>query len=191
MQPVVQPTRRIPFATQNKVEVELKHLEDSDIIELATGPTPWVRPIVVFLKPDNPDKIHLCVDMRMPNQAIQREHHLQPVIDYLSISANLIFHRPIISLTKNLIISPRSQHEGLYRYKHLNFGTNSASEISQNALDNVLNGIEGCRNISDDIIIFGKTEKDHDASLQKVLEVLKANNLKLGLAKCQFDKKKS
>ncbi len=56
-------------------------------------------------------------------------------------------------------------------------------------MDNVLNGIEGCRNISDDIIIFGKTEEDHDAPLQKVLEVLKANNLKLQLANWQFDKK--
>jgi hypothetical protein len=36
--------------------------------------------------------------------------------------------------------------------------------------------------------MFGNTEKDHDASLQKVLEVLKAKNLKLELAKCQFHK---
>ena len=198
VKPVVQPTRRIPFAIRNRVEVELKHLEDSDIIEPTTGPTPWVSPIVVFPKPNQPDKIRLCVDMRMPNQAIQREHHPQPVIDDLITDLNgakyfskldlsSAYHQ--LELDKNSrSITTFTTHKGLYRYKRLNFGTNSASEIFQNALDNVLNGIEGCRNISDDIIIFGKTEKDHDASLQKVLEVLKANNLKLGLAKCQFDK---
>lgn len=41
VKPVVQPTRRIPFAPWNQTEVELKRLEDSDIIEPATGPTPW------------------------------------------------------------------------------------------------------------------------------------------------------
>ena len=198
VKPVVQPTRRIPFAIRNRVEVELKHLEDSDIIEPTTGPTPWVSPIVVFPKPNQPDKIRLCVDMRMPNQAIQREHHPQPVIDDLITDLNGAKYFSKLDLSSayhqleldkdSRSITTFTTHKGLYRYKRLNFGTNSASEIFQNALHNVLNGIEGCRNISDDIIIFGKTEKDHDASLQKVLEVLKANNLKLGLAKCQFDK---
>jgi hypothetical protein len=198
VKPVVQPTRRIPFAIRNRVEVELKHLEDSDIIEPTTGPTPWVSPIVVFPKPNQPDKIRLCVDMRMPNQAIQREHHPQPIIDDLITDLNGAKYFSKLDLSSayhqleldkdSRSITTFTTHKGLYRYKRLNFGTNSASEIFQNALDNVLNGIEGCRNISDDIIIFGKTEKDHDASLQKVLEVLKANNLKLGLAKCQFDK---
>ena len=39
MKRVVQPTRRIPFALRNKADVELKLLEDYDIIEPATGPT--------------------------------------------------------------------------------------------------------------------------------------------------------
>ena len=88
----------------------------------------------------------------------------------------------------NIVLS-FTAHKGLYRYKRLNLGTNSPSEIFQNALDNVLNGIEEGRNISDDIIIFGKTEKDHDIALRKVLGALKATNLKVGLPKCHFDKK--
>ena len=47
VKPVVQPTRHISLAIGNKAEVELKHSENSDIIEPATGPTPWVSPIVV------------------------------------------------------------------------------------------------------------------------------------------------
>ncbi|CAB3995301.1 RNA-directed DNA polymerase [Paramuricea clavata] len=41
VKPVVQPTRRIPFAIRNRVEVELKHSEDSDIIEPTAGPAQW------------------------------------------------------------------------------------------------------------------------------------------------------
>ena len=73
--PVVQPTRRIPFALREKLERELNNLQQEDIIEPAQGPSIWVSPIVVFPKPNNPDKIRLCVDMRQPNNAIQRERH--------------------------------------------------------------------------------------------------------------------
>lgn len=187
----------MPSEIKSKLNV-LKRLEDSDIIEHTSGPTPWVSPIVVFPKPNNPDKIRLCVDMRMPNQAIQREHHPQPVIDDLITDLNGAKYFSKLDLSsayhqleldeESRYITTFTTHKGLYRYKRLNLGTNSASEIFQNALDNVLNGIQGCRNISDDIIIFGKTEEEHDAALRKVFEVVKAKNLTFGLEKCQFDK---
>ena len=73
--PVAQPTRTIPFTIREKVESELNQLQQQDIIEHAQGPSIWVSPIVVFPKPNNPDKIRLCVDMRQPNTAILRERH--------------------------------------------------------------------------------------------------------------------
>ena len=137
--------------------------------------------------------------MRLPNQAIQRKHHPQPVIDDLITNLNGAQCFSKLDLTSAYhqlelddefrFVTTFTTHKGLYRYKRLNFGTNNASDIFQNDLGNVLNGIGGCRNISDDIIIFGKTEKDHDITLRKVLEALKATSLKLDLPKCQFDKK--
>ena len=70
VKPVVQPTRRILFAIRDQVEKELKRLKDLDIIEEAQGATPWLSPIVAFPKPNNPESIRLCVDMRLPNKAI-------------------------------------------------------------------------------------------------------------------------
>ncbi len=83
IKPVVQPTRRIPFAIREKVENELVRLQKEDIIEPAKGPSLWVSPIVAFPKPNNPEQIRLCVDMRQPNTAILRERHPQPTIDDL------------------------------------------------------------------------------------------------------------
>ena len=40
--PIVQPTRRIPFALRQKLESELQHLQQQDIIEPAQGPSIWV-----------------------------------------------------------------------------------------------------------------------------------------------------
>jgi hypothetical protein len=83
VKPVVQPTRRIPFALRQKVAHELERLQQNDIIEPAQGPTLWVSPIVAFPKPNNPEKLRLCVDMRQANTAILRERHPQPTIEDL------------------------------------------------------------------------------------------------------------
>jgi len=69
--PVAQSARRIPFHLRKKVSAELKKLEQEEIIEKVEGPTPWVSPLVVIPKKNG--DVRLCVDMRMPNQAIQRE----------------------------------------------------------------------------------------------------------------------
>ncbi|GFN86958.1 retrovirus-related pol polyprotein from transposon opus [Plakobranchus ocellatus] len=54
------------------------------VIEKATGPTPWVSPLVIVPKPKNPDEIRVCVDMRAPNTAIRRERHSTPTLNELS-----------------------------------------------------------------------------------------------------------
>ena len=197
VKPIVSPTRRIPFAIREKVEAELERLQRLDIIEPAKGATPWVSPIVAFPKPNNPEKIRLCVDMRLPNQAIERERHPQPTIDDLitdlngaryfsKLDLNSAYHQLELDESSRYITT-FTTHKGLFQYKRLNFGTSSASEIFQNTMQNVLSGIPGCRNISDDIIIFGGTKEEHDTTLRKVFEVTKQRNLRFTFDKCQFD----
>ena len=62
-------------------------------------------------------------------------------------------------------ITTFSTHIGLYRYKRLNFGICSASEIFQEAIHNVIRDIPGAKNIADDIIIFGTNQKQQDIAL--------------------------
>jgi hypothetical protein len=82
-QPTIQKARRIPFTMRTKLSQELRRLESLDIIESVTGPTSWVSPIVCFPKPNNPDQIRLCVDLRIPNKAISRERHPSPTTEDL------------------------------------------------------------------------------------------------------------
>ena len=51
----------------------------------------------------------------------------------------------------------------------------------------MLQGIEGVRNISDDIIVFGKSQADHDAALQTVFQKMRENNLTANPAKGLFN----
>ena len=73
---------------------------------------------------------------------------------------------------KSRIITTFVTHRGLYRYKRLVFGIYSASEIYQHLIQQVLQGCEGVRNISDDIVIYGKNHKEHNMCLEKVLQRL-------------------
>ena len=71
--PVMQRHRRIPFHVKKDVEAELKRLREMDVIEEVTGPTPWVNPMVVVPKKNK--GVHICIDMRKVNEAIQRIKH--------------------------------------------------------------------------------------------------------------------
>ena len=200
MQPVVQPHRRIPFHVRKQVEAELERLEKLDIIEKVEGPTPWVSPIVVAPQPRNPSQIRLCVDMRRPNEAVKREIHITPTIDDMILDLNgaTVFSKLDLSNGYHQLeldpgsryITTFSTHVGLRRYKRLIFGLSSSAEIFQNTLQNALSGLKGVKNISDDIIVFGKTQEEHDRNLEATFARLKEKNLTLNRQKCEFNKDK-
>ena len=162
----MQRQRRIPYHVRNDVSKELKKLEEKDIVEkVANQPTPWISPIVVTPKKDG--GIRLCVDMREANQAIER--HTMPTLQDFKAEVNGAKFFSKIDLKQachqlelhpdSRFITTFSTHEGLFQYKRLNYGTNSAAEIFQNVLQQNLSDIRGVKNLVDDIIIHGKTPK--------------------------------
>ena len=137
--PVAQPMRRTPFSMRSKLEEKIKELIELDIIEPAQGPTPWVNPIVVV--PKSGGDIRLCIDTRRANEAIRRARHPIPTVDEItqSISGSKVFSKLDLKWGYHqLELSPESReittfatHCGLFRYKKLLFGVNSASEQYQ------------------------------------------------------------
>ena len=65
-------------------------------------------------------------------------------------------------------------------------GLKSASEHYQKTIQQILQGCEGVKNISDDLIIHGSNLKQHDERLFAVLDKLKQSGLTLNKEKCQF-----
>uniref|UniRef100_A0A3P9MCB8 Gypsy retrotransposon integrase-like protein 1 n=1 Tax=Oryzias latipes TaxID=8090 RepID=A0A3P9MCB8_ORYLA len=193
VQPVAQPVRRVPFSLRKQVEEKLKQLEDADVIERVNGPTPWVSPLVVVHGKKEP---RLCVDMRRANEAIIRERHPIPIIDEIleNMTGATMFSKLDLKWGYHQIeLEPESRsittfvtHTGLWRYKRLMFGISSAPEIYQHIIGQVLQGIPGVHNISDDIIVSGETMQQHDERLHQVLQRLKENHLTVNRKKCQF-----
>ena len=82
-------------------------------------------------------------------------------------------------------IATFAAHEGLFRYKRLSFGVNSAPEKYQQIIRQVVSDIEGVLNIADDLVVHGKSIEEHE-SLYKVLQRLEEKNLTLNPMKCEF-----
>ncbi|EFA12868.1 Retrovirus-related Pol polyprotein from transposon 297-like Protein [Tribolium castaneum] len=194
--PVANKHRRFSFHLRAKVEEEIQRLEQQGIVEKAIGETLWISPIVIVSR-KNQDKMRICVDMREANKAIKRERHPTPSIDeiistlngatvFSKIDLNDAYHQ--LTLDENsCYITVFSTHISLYRYKRLNFGINSAAEIFQNTISQLLSDISGILNFSDDILIFGKSQAQHDKTLNQVLNRLSSKNLTVNPKKCTFN----
>ena len=197
VQPIAQGNRRVPFHVRKQVEEQLKKDEELGVIERAKGPTPWISPIVVVPKKDS-GKIRVCVDMRAANTAIKRERHATPTLDELKtmLTGATVFSKLDLNQGYNQLeldessryITTFSTHLGLFRYKRLFFGVNSASEIFQETIRQLLADIDGSVNLSDDILIFGKTQEAHDEALRKVLQRLLDRKLTLNGQKCEYNR---
>ena len=85
-------------------------------------------------------------------------------------SVNLIYVKGIISCCyhPNHVRPLRLQHT----LEYADTNVNSAAEIFQNAIQIALEDLEGERNISDDIIVFGCNHQKHDQMLEATFKRL-------------------
>ena len=196
VKPIAQPVRRLPFNIRKSVELKLKELEDLDVIERVEGPTEWFSPLVVVPKRSS-NEIRICVDMRRANQAVIRERHPIPTVDEIlqELNGATVFSKIDLKWGFHQIeLEPESRnittfttHVGLFRYKRLMFGISCAPEMYQQCVQLALQGCEGQRNISDDVIVYGSTQEEHDQRLEKVLQRMREKGLKLNPNKCNFN----
>jgi hypothetical protein len=192
VKPVAQSQRRIPFAMRDKLEAKIDELLADDIIERVEGPTPWVSPLVIIPKPSG--DIRVCVDMRQANTAVIRERHPIPTVDevlhrmnsskvFSKIDLRAGFHQIELE-EESRSVTTFTCHLGIFRYKRLMFGISSAPELFQHIVQQVLADCEGVENISDDLIVHGDGDAEHDKRLTCVIETLMKNGLTVNLEKC-------
>ena len=92
--------------------------------------------------------VRICIDSRAINTAIEREKHPIPTLDeviadmngadtFSKIDLNKGYHQLELHLSSRGITT-FTTHKGLYRYKRLCFGINSAVEIFQKKVSAVI-----------------------------------------------------
>ena len=167
--PVASKHSRTPFHMRDKVTREIEHLDKQGVIEKISGPTEWVSRILTPPKLKSPGEIQLCVDMRDANQAILRNRHITPTVDELTTDLNgaTVFSKlDLRSGYHQLLLHILYLHQ----YKRLSFGINATTEIFQHKVQTVIADIPGAKNISSDIMVYGKNQSEHDRALDQTLQ---------------------
>ena len=132
----------------------------------------------------------------MANQAIQRLCHLIPTVEDISLDLNQVkyfteldlsqaYHQ-LLSDKQSRFIPTFGTHLSLFRFTHIPYGINATAEIFQYTLQQQLHGIDGVRNIADDIIVFGTMKQQHDTALEQCLKHLSDKGMTLNRGKCSF-----
>ena len=195
--PVSQTCKRTPFHLHKQLDVWLDDYVNKDIIEVVQDEsTDWVSGLVVAPKHNNPSEVHVCGDYRQANKAIKREHHPIPTVDELlqEMSCTTKFSKVDLKAGYHQILLDKESrsittvitHRGLFRYKRLPFGISATSAVFQNAIQDALQGLAGTRNIANDIIVWGSTDKEHDNRLNAFFACLSSKGLTVNPIKCLY-----
>lgn len=179
---------------EDTVNRELDRLEKLGIITPVTS-AEWAAPVVVVRKPNG--LVRICGDYSTGLNAALQSHDYPLLLpeDIFSRLANCtIFTK--IDLTDAFLqvqIDPEyrplltiNTHRGLYTYNRLPPGIKTAATAFQQLMDVMLAGIRGVSVYLDDIIIGGKTESEHDASVVEVLKRIEDYGFTLKAEKCAF-----
>ena len=152
------------------------------------------HPLVTVEKPNG--DIRLCLDMREANKAIVRERNPIPTVEetvqemggmkvFTKLDLNMSFHQVELH-PQSRDITTFAASNGLYRYKCLVFGLNTASEKSNHIIRQVVQDCPGAFNIHDDLIVGGVDDKQHDESVIAVVKKFAECGLTINFAKLKF-----
>ena len=127
-------------------------------------PTTWCTNPVVDPKPHKPGDIRYCSNMRVPNTAIKRPITEALTVDDARVKLNNATVFSILDMNEEyhqLELEQSSRHLTTFygtstrlRYTRLNYGTISAQDIFDKAIDDTITGLNGVLHIRDDFIIF-------------------------------------
>lgn len=149
----------------------------------------------LLVVPKGKDDIRLVIDLRGPNKCIYRTPFKMPTFDSILMELHGSTYFSTIDLTSayfHVELDKDSRHltnffagDALYRYCRLPFGLCNAPDIFQEILQSIiLKGCKGTVNYLDDVLIHGRTKKEHDENLAEVMKRLENHNVSINLSKC-------
>ena len=187
-------SRPVPFAIKDRVGKELDRLEEAGIL-YRVDHAEWAAPIVPVPKKDG--TIRVCGDFKVTiNPALRIDQYPLPKPSDLmaSLAGGKRFTKlDLTSAYQQMTLDEESSrlvtintHQGLYQYSRLPFGVASAPAVFQKAMDTILQGIPGVICYLDDILITGKSDREHLHNLEEVLKRLQHHGVQLRKDKCLF-----
>ena len=161
--PVVHPPRKVPVPLRDTLKSELDNMVKNGILAKVTEPTSWVSSLVIVKKPNG--KIRVCLDPRDLNRAIKRSHYPLPSIEEVStrlsgakgfsvLDAKCGFWQVKLDENSSYLTTMNTPF-GRYRWLRMPFAINSAPEVWQQRMHELVEGLTGVEVIADDLLVCG------------------------------------
>jgi len=191
-EPVIEACRKVPFALHDKLKAELDRMEDLGVIDKVTEPTEWVSSLVMVTKPNG--DLRVCLDPRNLNKAIKREHYKMSTREEImsKFSGSKVFSKFDASSgfwqmkldDQSAMYCTFNSPFGRYKFRRLPFGISSASEVFSRTIDDIFADMPRVETNVDDIIVHGRDDDEHDATVIELLDRCRKVGLKLNRKKC-------
>ena len=186
--------RPVPYAIKENIERELERLVKEGIFE-PVNHSKWATPIVPIVKKDG--GIRICGDYKQTvNRASNCDKYPVPKTEDLlaTLNGGEKFSKLDLSQAyQQLTLEPKSReyltintHKGLFQPTRLQYGVHSAAGIFQREMEKRLSHVPFTIVRMDDILISGKSDKEHIENLTAVFEILETYGLRLKEKKCVF-----
>ena len=183
---------KVPIEHKAKIEKELNDMVHQGIIVKQMEPTPWVSSLMYPKKPNG--KLRICLDPKDLNKAIIWEHHkaqtlkeiahiLTRATKFSKVDGNKAFFG--MHLTEQVsLLTTFNMHLGRYQFLRVPFGLKMSQDIFQMWMDDIVTQCPCVLAIHDDVFVYGKDDKDHDANLVNLFNVAQKAGLVFNSAKC-------
>ena len=205
--------RKVPIHLQDVFHKEIRNLEQLEILEETKDVTEWVNSFVIMEKKVSTDsnkiptnssnqghfmdkKLRICLDPRDLNEALEREPYYTQSIEEIMAKFHDMTRFTIADFNKGywmVELDPESRKYtmmaldiGRFQWTRLSMGSIVAQDIFQRELDGNFLDIPGVTGIADDMVIYGRSNLEHDKHLINFLEVYRKNTLTLNPDKMQF-----
>ena len=186
--------RPVPFALRAQVEEAIKkQVEEGELKPVEQSD--WAAPIVIVRKKDG--DIRICADFKMTiNPHLLPKPFPLPTTEevFSTLAQGESFTKlDLARAFKQMEVAEKSQplltittHLGLFQYCRLPFGVATAPAMWQRAMSIVLQGCNRVVYFMDDILVTGKTRREHENNLRLVFRRLQQFGLRINISKCRF-----
>ena len=195
--PVQKPPRRVPIATKDKFKQELDAMESQGIISKFDGhdvSPEWLNSFVIVKIPNG--TLRICLDPANLNKNIIRPVCNSQTMDdvqrlkgakFFTVfdTSKGFFHMPLDQVSKLLTVMLTPF--GIYVYNILAMGLSNATYLFEICIHEVLQGLNGCTNITNDVLVYGSTYDEFKTNLLAFLDHCVREDIHLNPDKVKID----
>lgn len=196
--PVYIKNYRLPYTQYEEINTQIDKLIENDLIEPSRSN--YNSPLLVVPKKstDGTPKYRMCVDYKVLNKKIVADKYPIPRMDTIFDSLGDAKYFSVLDLTSGFHQIPLHENsrnitsfsceKGSFRWKVLPFGLNISPNSFVRMMSMAFSGTNPSQSFiyMDDVIVIGKSEKDHLQKLRKTFDTFRKFNLKLNPEKAQF-----